>query len=399
MTTPDLRRVTDDEWLEYCRYWSSGFHEEPDDAAAEAWRGSLPPQRCWTATDDVGHLASSGAMPFRISVPGGATLGCAGITIVGVRVDHRRRGILRAMMQRLHDDALANDEPVAALYASEAAIYGRFGYGLAVPMDQVTIRSRDLATIRGGDASRVRLVTRDQWLDLAPTLAAAMGRERAGMLTFPGDVWEASLYTDDKHPHRFAAVGERGVVHYRTKDGPWEHRAPDATLEVRTMFAVDDEAEADLWAHLASVDLVTEVTAKHMRVDHPLRFRIADEAHVRDRSYMPMWVRLLDMPRALEARTWEVADRVVLDVADAGMPANAGTWSLETGPDGCEVVRTEDTPDVRLGVADLASLWLGGVPPATLAAAGRLDVVTPDVVGRLRRLFAVDLAPWTPFDF
>lgn len=399
MATPELRRVTDDEWVEYCRWWSANFHEEHDDEEARLWRDSLPPQRCWTATDEVGHLASSGAMPFRISVPGGDTLGCAGVTVVGVRVDHRRRGLLRAMMTRLHEDALANDEPVAALYASESAIYGRFGYGLAVPLDQVTIRSQDLATIRGGDASRVRLITRERWLDLAPRLADAMGRVRAGMLTLPDGAWEASLHTADKHPHRFAAVGERGVVHYRTKDGPWEHRVPDATLDVRSMFAVDAAAEADLWAHLAAVDLVTEITAKHVRVDHPLRFMVADEARVRDRSSMPMWVRLLDMPRALATRSWEVADRLVLAVTDRSMPANAGTWSLDAGPDGCEVTRTDESADAALDVADLASLWLGGVPPATLAAAGRLEVAAPEVVGRLRRLFAVDVAPWTPFDF
>lgn len=399
MTTPALRRVRDDEWLDFCRFWNSGFHEEPDDGDSEAWRGVLRAERCWTATDDVGFVASSGSMDFRMSVPGGATLGCAGVTIVGVRVDHRRQGMLRAMMRRLHDDATANGEPIAALYASEASIYGRFGYGAAIPMQDVTIRRDALATIRGGDATNVSLVSQERWLELAPALAAQVGERRGGMLTMAPGVWEASLHTSDKRPHRFAAVGDRGIVFYRTKEGPWADRVPDASMEVIRVLATDAQAEADLWTHLAAVDLVTEVTAHHLRVDDPLRWRIADEARVRDRSYAPVFVRLLDLPVALAARSFEVADRLVLRVHDAFEPANDGTWSLDAGPDGCEVVATQDPADVELDVADLASLWLGGVAPATLAAAGRIQVADPSVIGRLRRLFAVDLPPWTPFDF
>jgi len=397
MDTPQLRRVTDDEWLDYSRFWASGFHEEYDDADAREWLGVLPSQRCWTATDEVGYVASGGAMPFRMSVPGGVTLGCAGVTIIGVRTDHRRRGILRAMMRRLHDDAAANDEPIAALLASEAAIYGRFGYGVAIPRQSIKIRSVDVAAI--GDATRVQRITPRRWLELAPQLAASIGARRGGMLTLPDGGWGAMLYAADKHPNRFAAVGDRGAVFYRTKEGPWTDRVADATLEVVRLLAVDDQAEADLWAHLGSVDLVTEISADRIRTDDPLRWRVADEARVRDRSFLPVFLRLLDLPRSLAARTYEVADRVVVRVHDAFEPGNDGTWSLDAGPDGCEVTVTDDPVDVELDVADLASLWLGGVAPATLAAAGRIEVADPGVVGRLRRLFAVDVAPWTPFDF
>ncbi len=397
MGTPHLRRVIDDEWLGFSRFWASGFHEEFDEADVQGWRDVLPAQRCWTSVDEVGYVASSGAFPFRISVPGGTTLGCAGVTIVGVRTDHRRRGILRSMMERLHADAAANDEPVAALLASDGAIYGRFGYGAAEPRQTIRVRSVDVAGI--GDATRARMVTAATWLDVAPRLAAAIGARRGGMLTLSAGHWEAMLYSPDKHPNRFAAVGEDAIVFYRTKDGPWDDRAADATLEVVRLLAIDDQAEADLWAHLGSVDLVTEITAHRCRSDDPLRWRVADEARVRDTSYMPVFIRLLDMPRALAARTYEVADRLVLRVHDASAPANDGTWSLDAGPDGCEVTATDDEADVELDVADLASLWLGGVSPAPLVAAGRIEVADPGVVGRLRRLFAVDLAPWTPFDF
>ncbi len=400
MAMPDLRRVTDDEWLDYCRFWSGMFHEDPDDDEAASLKGSLPPERCLTATDDVGFIASSGALPYGLTVPGGATLGCAGVTIVTVRSDHRRRGLLRAMMRRLHDDARAHDEPIAALYASESPIYGRFGYGAAVPMHQVRIRRRDLASTAGGDASNVSLVTREAFVDLAPRVSEAIGRRRGGMLVMSPEAWDThSRNFRGKRPDAYGVVGDRGVVRYRTSEGEWADRVPDAGLEVMDLFALDADAEADLWAHVAGVDLVAEITAKRRPVDDPLRWRVADEARARDRPCMPLFVRLLDVPNALTARTWEAADTVVLDVTDAFESANHGRWRLEAGPDGSTCTRTEDEPDVVLDVADLASLWLGGVPPATLAAAGRLTVDDDATIGRLRRLFAVDLPPWTPFDF
>lgn len=400
MTTPELRRVTDDEWVEYCRFWSGVFHEDPNDDEAESWRRSLPPERCFTATDEVGFVASSGALPYGLSVPGGATVGCAAVTIVTVRNDHRRRGVLRAMMRRLHDDARAADEPVAALYASEAPIYGRFGYGAAVPMLTTTIRRQDLATAVGGDATNVSRITREAFVDLAPRVSEAVGRRRGGMLVMGPEAWDThSRNFAGKRPDWYAAVGERGVVRYRSSGGEWVDRVPDATLEVMDLFALDPDAEADLWAHVAAVDLVTEITAKRRPVDDPLRWRVPDEARVLDRSRMPLFVRLLDVPRALTARTWEVSDTIVLDVQDAFEPDNHGRWRLECSPEASTCTPTEDEPEASLEVADLASLWLGGVAPATLAAAGRVSVSDPEVLGRLRRLFGVDRAPWTPFDF
>lgn len=400
MSTPELRRVTDDEWLDYCRFWYGVFHEDPDDAEAEAWRASLPPGRCLTATDELGFVASSGALPYGLTVPGGTSVGCAAVTIVTVRADHRRRGLLRSMMRRLHDDAGANGEPVAALYASEATIYGRFGYGAAVPMQTIRVRRQDLSTASGGDAGNVSLVTRETFVDLAQRVAEAIGGRRGGMLVMDRAAWDTHSRTFGvKRPDQYAVVGQRGVLRYRTTEGEWADRVPDAGLEVLDLLAVDADAEADLWAHLAGVDLVTEVTAPRRPVDDPLRWRVADEARVRDRSRMPLFVRLLDLPDALTARAWEVSDDLVLEVTDAFEPRNQGRWRLQAGPGGSTCTPSTATPDVTLDVADLASLWLGGVAPATLVAAGRLEVRADEVVGRLRRLFAVDLPPWTPFDF
>lgn len=399
MATPPLRSVTPDEWLDYCRFWSGVFHEDPDDDEAQAWGRSLPAARCLTATDEVGFIASAGTLPYGITVPGGATLGCAGVTIVTVRPDHRRRGLLRAMMRRLHDDARTNGEPVAALYASESPIYGRFGYGAAVPMQGLQVRRHDLATA-GGDATTVSLVTCAAFTELAPGIAAAIGRRRGGMLVLGTDAWDTHARAfRPKRPDSYAAVGDRGVVRYRTTGGPSDQRVPDASLEVLDLLARDPEAEADLWAHVASVDLVDDISAPRRPVDDPLRWRVDDEARVRDRSHTPLFVRLLDLPTALAARSYEVADGVVFDVADAFEPANDGRWRLDAGPGGSTCIRTGNEPDVVLDVADLASLWLGGMSPATLAAAGRLVVGAAATIGRLRRLFAVDLPPWTPFDF
>src|SRR6185503_18593563 len=94
-----------------------------------------PASRALAAYDGDEPVALTGAYRFDLSIPGGE-LPCAGVTWVGVIPTHRRRGILRDLMRRELEDVHSWGEPIAALWASEAAIYGRFGYGHAAPNGQ-----------------------------------------------------------------------------------------------------------------------------------------------------------------------------------------------------------------------------------------------------------------------
>ena len=400
---PELRRVTEDEWEDFTRYWVRVFHHVPRDEIIRHRREHAHPSRFLTATDDGGHyVASAGAYEFDLSLPGGSRIDCAGVSAVTVRTDHRRRGLLRAMMTQLHRDAAEHADPVAALWATEAPIYGRFGYGAAVPGTHFSIRQSQLRGLAGGDASRVRELARDDYLAAGPAVHEQVRDGRPGMLARSASWWLAGTEDEEaaeKRPLRYAAVGDRGVVRFMVHEGTWDHDVPAATVTVKDLLAVDAEAEADLWAYVASIDLVTTVEAEVRPVDDPLPWRILDRVQLRRRAAPPLFVRLLDVPTALEARSYDATDRLVLEVHDDQHADNDRRWSLEAGPEGAEVTPTDDAADVELSVTDLASLWLGGYSPLTLEAAGRIDIASHDRARRLHRIFATDRAPWCPLDF
>lgn len=401
-----MRSPRDDEFLAYGHAMEKVFLEAPSEEQIERWRSVCPLDRFLAVTDPAGaYVGTAGSFPMSISMPDADPVPCAGVTAVTVRPDHRRRGILREMMQRLLDDAVAAGEPVAALFASEGTIYGRFGFGPSAPAEAHIVRRDALATV-DGDPRLVELVEADRAKELLPPIAAAHARLRGGTMQRTEPWWLLWLDHDrDSDPDgpygaRWHAVVEgRGYAVFRATDGEWPHRRPEGRLKVEELIANDPESAAALWSFLASVDLVAVIEASYRPVDDPLRFLVDNEAEVDTLPGMPLWTRLVDLPTALTARGYAVTDRVVFDVTDDQLPANTGRWALEVGPEGAACSRTDHPADVELPTTTLATLFLGGYRATTLADAGRLPGAAPDVVKRLDRLFAVARAPWTPFDF
>lgn len=400
-----LRHLVDGEWLGFARAMERVFHETTDDAELERWGALCPPERFLTVVDGTGaHVATSGSHVFQISVPGGASVGCAGVTAITVRTDHRRRGLLRAMMGQLFADALAAEEPVAALYASEATIYGRFGFGVSAPADALTVEAAALRTI-DGDPGLVRFVDHDDAAEALAPILAAVRRVRAGMMDRDEGLWRhwfgahRDKDREGEFGHRWiAVVPGRGYAVYRVKDGDWAGRRPNATLQVTELLATDPAAEASLWSFLGTVDLVSTVEFTRAPVDSALRWLVDDETMLRPVPTHPLHLRVLDVPTALTARTYRGDDTLVLDVHDAHVLANHGRWRLSTtgGEATCEP--TIDDPDVTLDVRHLGSLYLGGVSALQLADADRL-AASPEVADRLDRMFRAARAPLTTFDF
>ena len=393
--------------MPYARAMEKVFLERIDEDRLARWQTLAPVDRylAVTGTRDDDYVGTAGAIPTTLSLPLADPVPVAGVTAVTVRPDHRRRGILREMMQHLLEDAVAADEPLATLFASEGTIYGRFGFGPSAPAHGLRIRRDALATI-DGDTRLVELVDADTARERFPAVAAAHARLRGGSMQRTTAWWSLWLDHDrdadpdgEHGPRWHAWVPERGYVVFRAAPGPWADRRPDGHCKVVELLATDDEAAAALWAFVASLDLVATVDAPYRPVDDPVRFLVANEADVDVRAGMPLWLRLVDLPTALTARGYDTADQLVVEVTDEQLPANAGRWRLDAGPDGASCERTDAVPDVVLPTSTLATLYLGGYRATTLADAGRLPGTAPDVVRRLDRLFDVPRAPWTAFDF
>jgi len=352
-------------------------------------------------------IATAGIFTYEMTVPGG-TLPCGGVTRVSVLATHRRRGLLTAMMRRQLDDMHQRGEPLAALYASEAPIYGRFGYGLATYQAAVEIeRSHTAFAKRVTGSGRLSMVD-------VPTAVAAFTRiweqarrNQPGMLGLD-ERWMRNQLADLELMREGASpnyrvlhqTGEKptGFAIYRIKMD-WDSSGPNGTLRLGMLIAATAEAYAALWRHVLDVDLMARVTAEMRPVDEPLRFLLADSRQPKTRIEDGIWLRLVDVAAALAGRRYSVEGRLALRVRDAFCPWNDGQVELIGGPAGAACKPNGGTPDLAIDAADLAAVYLGGNRFRVLFEAGRVEELRPGAIARADAMFATDRAPWCPSHF
>jgi predicted acetyltransferase len=379
----------------------AAFSEVPtpeDRAQAEA---TAEWDRTFGAYSGPTLCGTTSAYGFELTLPGQVLTPTSGVTAVAVLPTHRRRGVLTALMRHQLADVAARGEVLAVLTASEATIYGRFGYGVATEHRKVQIdraRSRFIDPI---DATvGLRLVTNVEAIELGPVWFDQFRRARVGEVSRPSSWWpmifgEAKTWKGGGRP--FVVVAEPtdgrpgGYASYRV-----DHERPggEGVLEVREVVAADPEVGAALWRYLLDVDLVTTVEAD-VATDDELPWRLVD-----GRAYRPvgtldfLWARIVDPAGALSARRYPVTDSLVLAVDDAFVPANSGRFRIQGGPDGAEVSRLEPGAggdvDLALGISELSSIYLGGFVVSRLARAGRVWAASAEVLGRADRFFASD---------
>src|SRR3954468_3524753 len=362
------------------------FGGRPTDEQLERFEQVLPHDRMHAAFEDGAIVGGAGAFPFELSVPGGATLPCGGVTVVGVYPTHRRRGVLRSMMDAQLRDVHERGEPIAALWASEETIYGRFGYGIASWGGELTIpHAWDAFAESPAPAGTARFVTPEQARELFPPIYDAVRRHRPGM-TSRSEVWWADRHLrqeeDESHaPRRFVVLElEReplGYAIYRTHMS-WEAGSATARLVVREALGARPQATAAVWRFLLDVDWMAAVEAHLLPPDHPLFLLLATPRRIRYRLGDALWVRVVDVPAALSGRAYGEGGPLVLEVRDAICEWNDGRWKLEDG--GCE--RTDAEPDLALDVSALGSAYLGAVPFTQLREALRVEELRHGAIER-----------------
>lgn len=410
-----------DELAALHRVIETAFGHESTQERVDEERSVVEYDRFFGVHDGSELVAGGGAYSFELTLPrspGSAgssrkqnadTMAVAGVTWIGVLPTHRRRGILRRMMEHQLDDVAARGEAVAVLTASEGAIYQRFGYGVATQVLQAEIpKSGGQFLHEPAAGGRCRLLWGEARKDPLMAVYDAWRRERPGALSRHGGFWDVHLAD---RPHRrgggnalFVVVHESdsgeidGYARYRTKD---RERFDDKLLMVQEVIAGDPEVEAALWRFLLDVDLIGAVEASVRPLDDPLRWRLLDPRAYRVRWLNDwLWARIVDVPSALSARSYPVEGSLVLEVLDAMRPdgAAAGRFQLEGGPDGASCKPTDASPDLTLPVDALGATWLGAVPFTTLAAAGRIDA-SREALLRADSLFRSTPLPFcnTPF--
>ncbi|MFD7246680.1 GNAT family N-acetyltransferase [Streptomyces massasporeus] len=408
--SPDLRVLRKDDWDKWYDTLIRGFGGVPESAEErELWNSLTEFDRSLGAWDGDECVGTAGAFSFRLTVPGGASLPVAGVTMVSVAATHRRRGLLTSMMRRQLDDVRAWGEPLAVLTASEPAIYGRFGYGnatvsLTAEIDTTRV---GLSVPDGTDDVRVRYAAPADVLDVCEAVYARLVPARPGMLARrPG--WERLGVLDPASEREGASplqcvLAERdgetvGYARYRVKP-EWELSGSNGTVIVEELAGLDPAADAALWRFLFGIDLTSKVTVRSRPVDDAWQYLVTDPRRCHPRVRDSLYVRPVEVGAALEARTYQTPVDVVFEVEDAFCPWNAGRWRLSGDTKGASCERTADAADVALSVRELGAAYLGGVSLAALGAAGRVRELRPGALAEASLGFGAGVPPWLPHGF
>lgn len=401
-----LRPATTDELSAYFTSMADTFAETPRDEDRAIDLTIVEPERTLLAEDGGQVVATGGIFTRQLTVPG-AVVPMAGVTYISVAPTHRRRGLLTAMILRqLNELHEGPGEPIAGLWASESVIYQRYGYGIAArlavqsgPTAELTFRPAvDLGT------GRVRAVSKEDALKLAVPVYEAVRAVRPGFLD-RDERWWNRRYADLEHWRdgatalRFAVYEEAdgavtGWTAYRIK-ADWQPHSPNNQVNVQDVLGTTPQATAALWRFLLDHDLVRRVQRWSAPVDDPLNLLLANPRSLTTEVMDSLWLRVVDVDRALAARRYRTELDVVIEVSDELCPWNTGRWRLVGGPEGAECTATDAPGDVALSVTELGAAYLGGVSLVELAAAGRV-YGEPGALARASLAFGWDPQPWCP---
>lgn len=409
---PVLTQVSQETNQSFIQAVARGFHEEYDDAHWDFDRRLFEPGRCFGFTAGERWVATCGAFTRVMTTPGGA-VPIGAVTIVTVAPTHRRQGLLTVMMRHQLADLHRRKEPVALLWASESAIYGRFGYGSAVPRLQLSGETRATAFLPSVELG-------DGWLEEAtkaefgaevPDLHARLLPQRPGALDRPAVFWERALL--DRPEDRKGAPPVRYLLH-RGADGqldgyarfkvaaPWgTDDVPAGQVEILELDAAAPAARAALWRFLFDLDLVRRFAAYGVPADEPLRHLLADPRPVTTTLTDSTYVRIVDLPRALAARRFGADLDVVVQVRDHLLEHNDGSFRIQAeAGEAAKVTRAgRRRPDLSLDIRELGSIYLGGVPLTALQRAGLVAERTPGAAAALTMAFDWPTKPFCPDHF
>ena len=403
--TLPIRPIGDAEFPAWARAGELAFF---DDTVSEErlarFRSYIELPRTLAAFDGDAIVATSALLSMTLSVPGGSA-SMAGLTAVGVAPTHRRRGLLTALMRRHLDDIAGGPETLSGLYAAEAPIYSRFGYGPATTAHHWTLERAHSAfrpDVRVDTG--VEFVGPEEALRDFPAIYEAVRRVRPGVPRRSAAKWRVHFETDldedrDGRSRRYLArLGDRGYVAYRAK-APFEHNVPQGTAWILEHMAVDAAASAALWRFVFDLDLVATINISHRPPDDLLPLFLADPRRLRGWHTDGLWLRLTQVGPALSSRTYSAHDSIVFDVHDRHLSSNTGHWRLTSGPDGSHCESTDAAPDLSVDIAHLGAAFLGNQRFHRLVRAGLVQQHTEGAAVRADRMFFTEPAPWCPQEF
>ena len=394
----EIRTVADDEFLQWLRAEARAYGNRLDNDP-EVLRPHFDLDRSIAVFEQGNIVGGAHSHRREMSIPGTSSV-VAGVANIAVQPTHRRRGVMTMMMHHQIRNIYERGEPLAALFASESIIYGRFGYGIGSLREHWAIERQHNGYARPYESpGRIFFVDPEDITKELPEVSRRSTIERPGVFQKPLHHWEQESQAPE---HRQGGRGGLFYIAYEDGgrvDGYAKYRTSGNTVVVNELMAATEEANAALWRFCFDVDLVTRTEAERRPVDDPLPWMLADPRRLQRVTRDGLWVRVVDVAAALQLRSYMSSGRLVLEVQDEICPWNAARFQLEGSPEGAACHPTESSPDLAIGVSHLASAYMGAVTFSTLAQAGLVEERTPGALLLADRMFAVRYQPWTPHNF
>ncbi|MFE4691530.1 GNAT family N-acetyltransferase [Streptomyces sp. NPDC056749] len=411
----DPRTVTAADYRDWLRAVATGFLRAataPGDEEVAVRLAHTDLARVQGVFDAGRCVATFRSFAQELTVVGGAKVRADAVTAVTVSPTHRRRGLLSRMMATDLAAAKERGDVVASLIAAEYPIYGRYGFGPAawateweidVPRAGLDPRARIPSESDGG---RIELVDGADVRKLGPELHGRLAARQHGVVSRDERWWQRSTGVDvpafEKWTEPFYAVyrsadGETdGLIVYRADDHWGDGKQPLNKATVIGMTAVTPAAERALWQFVCSIDWITTVRTGYRAPDDLLPLLLPDPRAARVVTHADwLWLRVLDVPRALEARTYATEAALVLDVRDSAGLAG-GRFLLEVSPSGASCVPTTRDAELSLDVGELGTLYLGDESALRLAALGRIEERRAGAAAVADAVFRAPRRAWCP---
>ncbi|MFF9809050.1 GNAT family N-acetyltransferase [Streptomyces coeruleorubidus] len=407
----DVRPITEAEFTDWLRAVNTGFLRVPvlSEEEIEGRRRQFVPGRYLGAFDGGRCVATFRSFDQELTVVGGATVPADAVSGVTVTATHRRRGLLSRMMAQDLAAAKERGDVVATLIAAEYPIYGRYGFGPATWTAEWTVdvprAGLDARWAGPADGGRIDLVNGEDVRELGPELHERMRRAQPGLISRDEVWWKLNTGAIRFDPswkppywavYRSASGEVEGMAAYEVDDNWGDAKQPLNTASVQWLLGATPAAERALWQYLCSIDWVVKVKSGGRAPDDLLPFLLPDPRAARITSLADwLWVRILDVVRALEARTYEGEGTLVLEVTGVD-GLTGGRYRLEASAAGASCTPATESADLTLGLVELGALWLGDESAVRLAALGRVREERAGAARKADALLRTSRRPWCP---
>ena len=400
----EIRQVQENEFLQWriAVRGSLGDHTNPQSTAyMRAHRVEI--DRLLVCMDGKTIAGSGGADSFDMTLPGGTQVPVAGVAYITTAPTHRRRGIQRNIMKRIHHDARNRGDIATILWASQSNLYPRYGYGNTMPVHNwhIDLRHTKYEHAPTWTGHYVK-AERDEAIPLMTEAYERTRPNRTGMITRTPKRWQYEIHPIDTKDEFFIIYkeGQNALAYARYTIEIDPEDEFKGTLHVKEAVAATDSAHAALWRYLFDQELVDDLKARARPVDDPLIWMLAEPRRLRRSLTDAIWMKLLDIPAMLQKRTYPVEDTLIMQIIDAETD-ESHNFSVEFGNEGATSRPTSAEPDLVMNESDLAAIYAGAVECSMLANIGLIDVSarTPDAALRADAIFRTSPAGWNPYHF